>query len=123
MNSGPHHSGKRPGLDHLRRYLPGEHRPDGALLAGVCAGIARAMTWNVWVIRGLFVGFLALKTMLAIVVYLGIALVQHVYAGRGAAAKPDGLVSPELADRDARISALDRRFRELEDKEKRERTN
>ena len=123
MNSGPHHSGNRYGLEQLRRYRPGEHRPDGALLAGVCAGIARGLTWNVWVIRGLFVGFLALKTMSAVVVYLVIALVQHIYASRGAPAKPDGLVSPELSDRDARIAALDRRFRELEDKEKRARYN
>ena len=123
MNSGSHHSGNRPGLDRLRRYRPGEHRPDGALLAGVCAGIAQSLTWNVWVIRGLFVGFLVLKTMLAVVVYLGIALVQYIYASRGSAAKPDGLASPELADRDARIAALDRRFRELEDKEKRKRTH
>jgi phage shock protein PspC (stress-responsive transcriptional regulator) len=34
-------------------------RPDGALLAGVCAGIARALGWNVWVLRALFIGFLA----------------------------------------------------------------
>ena len=33
-------------------------REDGALLAGVCSGIARAFGWNAWVLRGLFVLFL-----------------------------------------------------------------
>ena len=44
-------------------------RPDGALLAGVCAGIARTFKWNVWVLRALFIGFLAIKTVAAILVY------------------------------------------------------
>ena len=52
-------------------------RPDGALLAGVCAGIARALRWNVWVLRALFVGFLAIKTVAALVIYAILALVMH----------------------------------------------
>ena len=37
-------------------------RIEGALLMGVCAGIARTFSWNVWVLRGLFVAFLLTKT-------------------------------------------------------------
>jgi len=96
----------------------GNDRTDGALLAGVCAGISRSFKWNVWVIRALFVGFLAIKTLLAILVYLGIALLQSLTAGRNASTKQPGLASPELADRDARIAELDRRFRELEEKDR-----
>ena len=53
------------------------NRPDGALLAGVCAGIARALRWNVWVLRALFLGFLALKTVAALVTYAVLALAMH----------------------------------------------
>ena len=44
-------------------------RTDGALLAGVCAGIARTLNWNVWVLRALFVGFLLIKTLWACLLY------------------------------------------------------
>ena len=33
-------------------------RIEGSLRAGVCAGIAQALQWNVWVLRALFVAFL-----------------------------------------------------------------
>ena len=36
-------------------------RVEGSLLAGVCAGIAQAFQWNVWVLRILFVAFLLTK--------------------------------------------------------------
>ena len=52
-------------------------RPDGALLAGVCAGIARVLKWNVWVLRALFIGFLAIKTVAALIIYAILALAMH----------------------------------------------
>jgi phage shock protein PspC (stress-responsive transcriptional regulator) len=94
-------------------------RPDGALLAGVCAGIARTFKWNVWVLRALFIGFLAIKTVAAILVYAGLAvlfyLIDHDWSP-GKEAR-DGLHSPELSARHERIAELERRFRELEGSE------
>ena len=91
-------------------------RPDGALLAGVCAGIARTFKWNVWVMRALFVGFLAIKTLAAIVVYAGLAVLFYLIDrdwGEGKKTR-DGLNSPELSERNERIAELERRFKELE---------
>jgi len=91
-------------------------RPDGALLAGVCAGIARTFKWNVWVLRALFIGFLAIKTLAAILVYAGLALLFYLLNSDGCARKkaPTGLSSPELSGRNERIRDLERRFSELE---------
>lgn len=91
-------------------------RTDGALLAGVCAGIARTLNWNVWVLRALFVGFLLIKTLWAVAVYAGLALVFHfVDEGlSGGKKSADGLSSPELSERNQRIADLERRFRDLE---------
>ena len=91
-------------------------RPDGALLAGVCAGIARAFKWNVWVLRALFVGFLAIKTIAALVVYAVLAVLFH-FSGNDFSfgGKPDDeLGSPELSERNQRIRDLEERFRDLE---------
>jgi phage shock protein PspC (stress-responsive transcriptional regulator) len=93
------------------------NRPDGALLAGVCAGIARALRWNVWVLRVLFVGFLAIKTVAALVTYAVLAFAMHLLGneklrGKGSS---EGLASPELSQRSERIADLERRFRDLED--------
>lgn len=91
-------------------------RPEGSLLAGVCAGIARTFRWNVWVLRALFVAFLLFKTFWAVVVYavlaLGFSLLGGQWPARGGA--KDELASPELSGRNQRISELERRFRELE---------
>jgi phage shock protein PspC (stress-responsive transcriptional regulator) len=86
------------------------------LLAGVCAGIARALDWNVWALRALFVIFLLLKTLWAIVAYAALALAFHLFEGDwpGRRKSRDGLRSPELAGRSQRISELERRFEELE---------
>ena len=91
-------------------------RPDGALLAGVCAGIARAFKWNVWVLRALFIGFLAIKTLAAMLVYAGLALVFYLLDSDRAGRKkdPGGLSSPELSSRNERIKDLERRFSDLE---------
>ena len=100
---------------------PSDKRPDGSLLAGVCAGIARALRWNVGVLRALFVGFLAIKTGAALVIYAILALVMHLLGNetlrgekshrRGAY---EGLASPELSQRNEKITDLERRFREME---------
>jgi phage shock protein PspC (stress-responsive transcriptional regulator) len=91
-------------------------RTEGALLAGVCAGIAQALNWNVWVLRALFVAFLLIKTLWAIVLYAGLALAFHLinceWRGRK---NGSGLSSPELSGRNERIADLERRFREMEE--------
>jgi phage shock protein PspC (stress-responsive transcriptional regulator) len=90
-------------------------RTEGALLAGVCAGIARALNWNVWVLRGLFVLFLLIKTLWAVAAYAALALTLFLVDGRRREASgEDRLESPELADRSRRIEELERRFRDLE---------
>jgi phage shock protein PspC (stress-responsive transcriptional regulator) len=100
------------------------HRSDGALLAGVCAGIARALGWNVWALRALFVLFLLFKPLWAAAAYALLAvatcLLENTTRGSrrtGEAAAPDGgLESPELAERSRRIADLERRFRDLENR-------
>jgi phage shock protein PspC (stress-responsive transcriptional regulator) len=94
----------------------GSPRIEGALLAGVCAGTARTFGWNVWVLRALFVVFLLVKSIWAVVVYAVLALGFHLLDGqRPGRSKPTaGLSSPELSRRSERISDLERRFRELE---------
>ena len=99
------------------RDRSGRH-PD-ALLAGVCAAIAGALGWNVWVLRALFVGFLALKSLWAIGIYAALALVFHIADGRGGHGRSNkdeaaGLDSPELAGRSRRIEELEKQFRDLE---------
>ena len=88
---------------------------DGALLAGVCSGIARAFGWNAWVLRALFVLFLLVKTVWAVIAYAALALLF--YFGREHRSRrhgKEGLASPELADRNRRIEELEQRFRDLE---------
>jgi phage shock protein PspC (stress-responsive transcriptional regulator) len=94
-------------------------RTEGALLAGVCAGIAQAFNWNVWVLRTLFVAFLLIKTLWAIVVYAALALAFKLFEDQwpGKSKSSEGLTSPELSERNQRISDLERRFRELEDRD------
>ena len=92
-------------------------RHEGALLAGVCAGTARMFGWNVWALRALFVIFLLVKTLWALVAYAALALVfQLRLGGAGDARRDDGLASPELSDRNRRIAELEKRFRDLEDR-------
>jgi phage shock protein PspC (stress-responsive transcriptional regulator) len=95
-------------------------RPQGALLAGVCAAIAQPFKWNVWALRALFLGFLIIKTWLAVLVYAGLALLQYLMGNdwdfwrKSTGPVDDELVSPELSRRKERIDELERRFRELE---------
>ena len=89
---------------------------EGALLAGVCAGTARVCNWNVWVLRALFLAFLLIKTLWAVVAYAVLALAFKLFEDQwpGNSKSDEGLASPELSDRNKRISDLERRFRELE---------
>jgi len=94
-------------------------RTEGALLAGVCAGIARTFSWNVWALRALFVVFLLVKTLWAIAAYAALALVFWLLDADwpGKHKSRAGLESPELADRSRRITELERRFEELQRRE------
>ena len=91
------------------------NRTDGALLAGVCAGIAQAFKWNVWVLRALFVAFLLIKTFWAVVAYAALALLFH-FGNEHRERKhgKESLASPELSDRNRRIEELEKRFRDME---------
>jgi phage shock protein PspC (stress-responsive transcriptional regulator) len=95
------------------------NRAEGALLAGVCASIARKLGWNVWALRALFVVFLLVKTLWAIAAYAVLALALHLLGDRWPGKEPQRdagsgeLSSPELARRSRRIADLERRFRDL----------
>jgi phage shock protein PspC (stress-responsive transcriptional regulator) len=91
-------------------------REDGALLAGVCAGLARRLGWNAWALRALFVVFLFVQTIATGVVYVLLALLLPRFGGRSAEGTPesDKLKSSELGARGKRIEELERKFRELE---------
>ena len=95
---------------------PNSTRNQGALLAGVCAGIARTFHWNVWVLRALFVVFALVKTLWAILAYAVLALAFNLFEDHlpRRARSDRGLGSPELSGRNERIADLERRFRELE---------
>lgn len=94
-------------------------RIEGALLAGVCAGIARMFDWNVWALRALFVGFLLVKTLWAIAAYAALAVLLWLLNAEwpGQRTSREGLESPELAGRSRRIAELERRFEELRRRE------
>jgi len=91
-------------------------RIEGSLLAGVCAGIAQAFHWNVWVLRALFVAFLLTKTLWALVAYAVLAVLFVLFEEYvpGRAGSTESLSSPELSERSQRISDLEKRFKDLE---------
>ena len=89
-------------------------RGEGALLAGVCAGTARAFGWNVWALRALFVIFLLVKTLWAVLAYAALAVLFHFRPAPHGRREADDLASPELASRNRRIAELEKCFRDLE---------
>ena len=96
------------------------YRPDDALLAGVCAEIARRLGWNVWAVRGVFAFGLFINALWVGVAYILMALVMGLGLGLGAppdkeADDEERLSSPEIRDRARRIEDLERKFRDLED--------
>jgi len=93
-----------------------DRRPDGALLAGVCSGIAEYLGWNVWALRALFLVFLLVKTLWAVVAYAALAALFYLVGSAGRRKPDNDLESPELAGRSRRIAELERRFRDLEER-------
>lgn len=91
-------------------------RPEGALLAGACAGLAARLGWNAWALRALFVLFLLIKPLWAVLAYAGLAVGLHLLDNAGRPRGEEGLRSPELSGRSERIAELERRFRELEER-------
>jgi phage shock protein PspC (stress-responsive transcriptional regulator) len=98
------------------------YRPDDALLAGVCAELARRLGWNVWALRALFLAGLLVQTLPTAVVYgvaaliMGFALADR---GRGDVANSGGAASDDLnseplAERARRIRELEEKFRAME---------
>lgn len=98
------------------------YRPDDALLAGVCAELARRLGWNVWALRVLFLAALLVQTLPTAAVYIVAALVMgFALADRGSGATTsaggsagDDLNSEPLAERGRRIRELEEKFRALE---------
>lgn len=92
-----------------------DRRPDGALLAGVCAGIASRLGWNAWALRLLFVFGLLIKPVPMGLVYLALAFLLPRMPSPGSEETGEtGLESEELSVRNQRIADLERRFRDLE---------
>lgn len=96
--------------------MPRPQRAEGALLAGVCSGIAQRLGWNAWALRALFVIGLFVQTIATGMVYLLLALVVPRITREAASGAANGLESPELRSRNERIADLEQRFRELERK-------
>lgn len=92
------------------------YRPDDALLAGVCAELARRLGWNVWAVRCLFVLGLCIEPLGTAVIYVVLALAMGLWLGGSdsKSAPPGGLSSPGLSERARRIDELERKFRDLE---------
>ena len=97
------------------------YRPDDALLAGVCAELARRLGWNVWALRVLFLAALLVQTLPTAVVYgvaaliMGFALADRHPGGASAGGSAsDDLNSEPLADRGRRIRELEEKFRAME---------
>ena len=90
-----------------------DRHPD-ALLAGVCAELADRLGWNAWALRALFVLGLAWKTLATAGLYVVLALVVTGLRRHGGRPRDEGLASPELNERGARIAELEREFRDLE---------
>ena len=95
------------------QWSPRHERPAGALLAGVCAGLANRLGWNVWAIRCLFCLGLFIQTIGAGIVYILLAIVLPRIDESSPKAEPE-LKADELSARNERIAELERRFKEME---------
>lgn len=96
----------------MGRWHPPFRRPDEALLAGVCATVARRLGWNVWALRALAVLGLIIQAPATGVLYLVLALLLP-WMG-DSPPESHSLEAPELSERSRRIEDLERRFRDLE---------
>lgn len=94
------------------------------VLAGLCSRIGDRLGWNPWGLRAAFLVLLAVKPLIAIGGYLGGVLLMEWFGPKAARRcrrhRTDGgaeagttFVSPELAERAARIEALKRRIDRL----------
>jgi phage shock protein PspC (stress-responsive transcriptional regulator) len=99
-----------------KRHL-GYHRHPDALLAGVCADIAQRLGWNTWALRALAVLGLFIDLTVTGGIYLLLAILLPLLRSADDKSAADGLSAPELSDRNARITELERRFRELEEED------
>lgn len=87
------------------------------VLAGVCSRFASLLQFNVWALRAVFIILLLTKTVLAVIVYIVLALLIRAMDNRRSkqAAAPDEDSSvagaPIYSDR---IRDLDRRFSDWE---------
>lgn len=96
------------------------YRPENALLAGVCAELARRLGWDIWAIRVLVLIGLVLAPLEVGGAYLVAALLMGFVCNQGTAAKhspPGGLESNELGARGQRIADLEKKFRDLEQRD------
>ena len=98
--------------NHRQDWHSGHTRPAGALLAGVCAGLASRLGWNVWAIRALFVLGLLIQTIATGVVYVLLAVILSRFENREEP-EPE-LKTDVLSERQQRIAELERRFKEME---------
>jgi phage shock protein PspC (stress-responsive transcriptional regulator) len=98
------------------------YRPDDALLAGVCAELARRLGWNVWALRALFLAGLLVQTLPTAVIYgvaalvMGFALADRSPGGavNSGGSASDDLSSEPLAERGRRIRELEEKFKAME---------
>jgi phage shock protein PspC (stress-responsive transcriptional regulator) len=98
--------------NHPLRQFRDANRPAGALLAGVCAGLAKKLGWNAWAIRALFVLGLFIQTIGTGVIYILLAVILP-RLDHSKAPEPE-LKADELSGRQERIAELERRFKEME---------
>ena len=96
------------------------YRPEKALLAGVCAELAQRLGWDLWAIRVLVLIGLVLAPLAVGAAYLLAAVLMVLLLGPRSAEPeaPAGLESSELGERAQRIAELERKFRELERRER-----
>ncbi len=92
-----------------------------ALVAGVCAGMARRFQWNVWLVRMAWVLLALITLKIALLAYLILALVlpttdRSPHSGADEAGVIDGearRITPANAS-SLRVQRLEEEFRELE---------
>jgi len=91
----------------------------GPMLAGVCSRLANRLRFNVWVLRGLLVLLLLVKTFAAIIAYVALALLFQLldkgFEKKSSSPESPDADTPAFAERSRRIEELDRRFRAWED--------
>ena len=98
----------------MKRYR--RSRQD-ALIAGVCAGIAKEQQWNPWLLRAGWLIVLWISVKLAVVAYLIAALVMPFAEDRE---EPKQRSSPNAKPKaespSERVARLEKEFQELEER-------